>query len=53
MHISKQCAYMIQVTVRQVEEEWVAKAKAVAVEKGVSMNSVQEFDFLGQGENGS
>lgn len=31
---------MTQVTVRQVQEEWVAKAKAVAAEKGVSMNSV-------------
>lgn len=31
---------MTQVTVRQVEEAWVAKAKAVAAERGVSMNSV-------------
>jgi hypothetical protein len=31
---------MTQVTVRRVEEAWVAKAKAVAVERGVSMNQV-------------
>lgn len=31
---------MTQVTIRQVEEEWVAKAKALAAEKGVSMNAV-------------
>ena len=40
MHIHKQCACMTQVTIRQVEEEWVAKAKALAAEKGVSMNAV-------------
>ena len=31
---------MTQVTVRRVDEKWVAKAKAVAAEKGVSMNTV-------------
>lgn len=31
---------MTQVTIRQVQEEWVTKAKSVAAEKGVSMNSV-------------
>ena len=31
---------MTQVTVRRVEEEWVAKAKAEAKERGVSMNEV-------------
>lgn len=31
---------MTQVTVRRVDEKWVLKAKAVAAEKGVSMNTV-------------
>lgn len=31
---------MAQVTIRQVEEEWVATAKAKAAERGVSMNTV-------------
>jgi hypothetical protein len=31
---------MTQVTVRRVDEKWVVKAKAVAAEKGVSMNTV-------------
>ena len=31
---------MTQVTIRQVEEEWVSKAKALAAKKGVSMNAV-------------
>jgi len=31
---------MTQVTVRRVEEEWVAKAKAEAERRGVSMNTV-------------
>ncbi len=31
---------MRQVTVRRVEEDWVAKAKAEAAERGVSMNTV-------------
>lgn len=31
---------MTQVTIRRVDERWVAKAKAVAAEKGVSMNTV-------------
>jgi len=31
---------MTQVTVRKVREEWVAKAKADAAEKGVSMNAI-------------
>lgn len=39
---------MTQVTVRRVDEEWIAKAKAVAAEKGVSMNSVL-VEALGRG----
>lgn len=31
---------MTQVTVRKVDEKWVAKAKSVAAEKGLSMNTV-------------
>jgi hypothetical protein len=31
---------MTQVTIRKVEEAWVAKAKADAVARGVSMNQV-------------
>ncbi len=31
---------MTQVTIRRVNEKWIAKAKAVATEKGVSMNTV-------------
>jgi len=31
---------MTQVTVRKVDEAWVARAKAIAAEKGVSMNAV-------------
>ena len=31
---------MTQVTVRKVDETWVARAKAIAAEKGVSMNTV-------------
>lgn len=31
---------MAQVTIRRVEESWVAKAKADAAERGVSMNQV-------------
>jgi len=31
---------MTQVTIRRVEESWVAKAKAEAAERGVSMNQV-------------
>lgn len=31
---------MTQLTVRRVEEAWVAKAKAEAAERGVSMNTV-------------
>ncbi|MBK1792485.1 hypothetical protein [Persicirhabdus sediminis] len=31
---------MTQLTVRRVEEAWVAKAKALAAERGVSMNTV-------------
>jgi len=33
-------ACVTQVTIRQVEEDWVAKAKALAPAKGVPMNSV-------------
>lgn len=31
---------MTQVTVRKVEEEWIVKAKHLAAEQGVSMNTV-------------
>lgn len=31
---------MTQVTVRRVDETWVAKAKAEAADRGVSMNTV-------------
>ena len=31
---------MTQLTIRRVEESWVAKAKADAAERGVSMNQV-------------
>ena len=31
---------MTQLTVRRVEEAWVAKAKAIAAERGVSMNTI-------------
>ena len=31
---------MTQVTIRRVQESWVAKAKADAAERGVSMNEV-------------
>lgn len=31
---------MTQVTIRSVEEAWVAKAKALAANKGVSMNAI-------------
>ena len=31
---------MTQVTVRRVEDDWVARAKAEAAERGVSMNTV-------------
>ncbi len=40
MHFLNYFAYMTQVTIRQVQEEWVTKAKSVAAEKGISMNSV-------------
>jgi hypothetical protein len=39
---------MTQVTVRRVEEQWVAKAKAIAAERGVSMNTVL-VDALAKG----
>lgn len=39
---------MTQVTIRRVEESWVAKAKADAAERGVSMNQVL-VDALRQG----
>jgi hypothetical protein len=40
MHFPNETAYMTQVTIRRVEESWVAKAKADAAERGVSMNQV-------------
>jgi hypothetical protein len=39
---------MTQVTVRRIDESWVAKAKAEAVAKGVSMNQIL-VDALGKG----
>ena len=39
---------MTQVTVRRVDERWVAKAKADAAEKGVSMNQVL-VEAIGKG----
>lgn len=39
---------MTQVTVRRVDEKWVAKAKAVAAKRGVSMNTVL-VEALGKG----
>lgn len=39
---------MTQVTVRRVEEKWVAKAKADAAERGVSMNTVL-LEAMGKG----
>ncbi|MBK1829277.1 hypothetical protein JIN77_00925 [Verrucomicrobiaceae bacterium R5-34] len=44
---------MTQVTVRRVEEDWVAKAKAEAAKRGVSMNTVLlEALAKGLGVNG-
>ena len=44
---------MTQVTVRRVEEKWLAKAKAIAAQKGVSMNAVLvEALARGLGEDG-
>jgi len=40
MQFSIESAYMAQVTIRRVEEDWVAKAKADASVRGVSMNQV-------------
>jgi hypothetical protein len=40
MHFLKESVCMTQVTIRRVEESWVAKAKADAAERGVSMNQV-------------
>jgi len=40
MHFFRDSACMSQVTIRRVEEAWVAKAKAEAAERGVSMNQV-------------
>jgi hypothetical protein len=39
---------MTQVTIRRVEEKWVAKAKAEAKRRGVSMNQVL-IDALARG----
>jgi hypothetical protein len=40
MHSLKDGVRMTQVTIRRVEESWVAKAKADTAERGVSMNKV-------------
>ena len=39
---------MTQVTIRRIEDEWVAKAKAEAKRRGVSMNQVL-LDALASG----
>lgn len=39
---------MTQVTIRQIEDEWVAKAKAEAAARKVSMNSVLK-EAIGRG----
>ena len=39
---------MTQVTVRNIDEEWVAKAKAEAKDKGISMNAVLK-EAIGRG----
>lgn len=39
---------MTQVTVRNIDDEWVAKAKAEAREKGISMNAVLK-EAIGRG----
>ena len=40
MHFIADSACMTQLTIRRVEEIWVAKAKALAKERAVSMNTV-------------
>lgn len=40
MHFLIHSVCMTQVTIRRVEASWVAKAKADAAERGVSMNQV-------------
>ena len=40
MQIFVDSVCMTQVTIRRVEESWVAKAKAEAAKRGVSMNQV-------------
>lgn len=40
MHFSLYCAYMTQVTIRRIEEDWLKKAKAEAVRRNVSMNQI-------------
>ena len=40
MHFLGESACMAQLTIRRVDEAWVAKAKADAAERGVSMNQV-------------
>lgn len=46
-------ACMTQLTIRRVEESWVARAKALGAERGVSMNTVLvEALAKGLGVNG-
>jgi hypothetical protein len=40
MQLASQCAFMTQVTIRRIEEDWVKIAKAEAARLGVSMNQV-------------
>ena len=40
MHFLIDSACMTQLTIRRVDEAWVAKAKADAAKRGVSMNQV-------------
>ncbi len=43
----------MQVTIRRVEESWIARAKAEAAERGVSMNEVlREALAVGLGAKG-
>jgi hypothetical protein len=50
MHLSGKSACMTQLTVRGVEEAWVAKAKAEAAARGVSMNQLL-LEALARGLN--
>lgn len=40
MHFFYNIAYMVQVTIRRLEEDWVRKAKAEAIRRKVSLNQI-------------